>query len=137
MAIHTIWLVNRAGGLIYHRTLPDCYLSGKLTGNDYLMLASTFQGVHAISTRLMGLESGGIEEVEWGHDGEALSLHCLHAPTGLKIIIIGPPSSGHDVILRKIYELYVDFALKNPFYTPDMPVRCELFDLHLVKILAT
>lgn len=61
-------------------------------------------------------------------------------------------------LLRKIYELYGDFALKNPFYSLDMPIRfvtqlgvqiylkeslcccflysrCELFDTNLQRIL--
>ena len=25
--------------------------------------------------------------------------------------------------LRKVYELYADFALKNPFYSLEMPIR--------------
>ena len=28
-----------------------------------------------------------------------------------------------DLFLRKIYELYSDFALKNPFYSLEMPIR--------------
>lgn len=28
-----------------------------------------------------------------------------------------------DSILMKLYELYSDYALKNPFYTIDMPIR--------------
>jgi hypothetical protein len=28
-----------------------------------------------------------------------------------------------DVFLKRLYEIYADFALKNPFYSLDMPVR--------------
>ena len=28
-----------------------------------------------------------------------------------------------DQLLDKIYELYADFALKNPFYSLEMPIR--------------
>jgi hypothetical protein len=30
-------------------------------------------------------------------------------------------------VLREIYILYVDCALKDPFYELEMPIRCELF----------
>jgi len=30
--------------------------------------------------------------------------------------------------MRKIYELYSDFVMKNPFYTLDMPIRVAKFD---------
>lgn len=36
-----------------------------------------------------------------------------------------------DVVMKKIYELYADFVMKNPFYQLEMPVRCESFDRHL------
>ena len=31
----------------------------------------------------------------------------------------------------EIYELYADFALKNPFYSLEMPIRVDLFEEHL------
>lgn len=34
-----------------------------------------------------------------------------------------PRQSGIDALLRKIYEIYSDFALKNPFYSLEMPIR--------------
>lgn len=36
-----------------------------------------------------------------------------------------PRQSGIDTLLRKIYEIYSDFALKNPFYSLEMPIRYE------------
>jgi hypothetical protein len=30
-------------------------------------------------------------------------------------------------VLREIYVLYADYALKDPFYELEMPIRCELF----------
>lgn len=33
-----------------------------------------------------------------------------------------------DVVMGRVYELYADYAMKNPFYSLDMPVRCEGFD---------
>lgn len=44
--------------------------------------------------------------------------------TGLKFIVLTDPKQlGMDILLKKIYELYSDFALKNPFYSLDMPIR--------------
>lgn len=50
--------------------------------------------------------------------------------TGVKFIVIASPlvTQPLDVLLRKIYELYADFALKNPFYSIDMPIRADKFD---------
>jgi hypothetical protein len=50
--------------------------------------------------------------------------------TGVKFIVVASPlvTQSLDVLLRKIYELYADFALKNPFYSIDMPIRADKFD---------
>uniref|UniRef100_A0A8C7E9V8 Trafficking protein particle complex subunit n=1 Tax=Nothoprocta perdicaria TaxID=30464 RepID=A0A8C7E9V8_NOTPE len=52
--------------------------------------------------------------------------------TGIKFVVLADPKqTGIDSLLRKIYEIYSDFALKNPFYSLEMPIRCELFDQNL------
>lgn len=33
-----------------------------------------------------------------------------------------------EALCRKIYELYADYVMKNPFYQLEMPVRCEGFE---------
>lgn len=44
--------------------------------------------------------------------------------TGIKFIALTDPRQGGvDALLRKMYEVFSDFALKNPFYSVDMPVR--------------
>lgn len=44
--------------------------------------------------------------------------------SGIKFIVLADPrQSGIDALLRKIYEIYSDFALKNPFYSLEMPIR--------------
>jgi len=42
-----------------------------------------------------------------------------------------PRQQGVDQLLDKVYELYADYALKNPFYSLEMPIRADLFDSHL------
>lgn len=42
---------------------------------------------------------------------------------------------GPEIVLKRIYELYSDYALKNPFYSLEMPIRCELFDTSLHTLL--
>lgn len=44
--------------------------------------------------------------------------------SGIKFIVLADPrQTGIDGLLRKIYEIYSDFALKNPFYSLEMPIR--------------
>lgn len=46
-------------------------------------------------------------------------------------MVSDPKQAGVDQLLDKIYELYADYALKNPFYSLEMPIRADLFDQNL------
>lgn len=52
MAIDTILIVNKSGGLIYQRTFDDSSTKQKLSSNDYLILASTLHSVFALTTQV-------------------------------------------------------------------------------------
>ena len=51
------------------------------------------------------------------------------------MVVADPKQHNVDLLLRRIYELYSDFALKNPFYSLEMPIRCDLFDSNLQAVL--
>lgn len=56
--------------------------------------------------------------------------------SGVKFMVVAEPGqSGVDILLKKIYELYADYVLKNPFYSLEMPIRCESFDSNLLSLL--
>lgn len=60
----------------------------------------------------------------------------FQSPTGLKILLLTSPRQPQlEYILKRIYELYADFVMKNPFHTPEMPVRSEKFDFNLAKLV--
>lgn len=40
-----------------------------------------------------------------------------------------------DVVLQKVYELYSDAVMKNPFHTPEMPIRSDVFDKRITALL--
>ena len=103
----------------------------KVSANERIMLASMFHSLWAIASKLSPEKSSsGIEVLE----AESFQLHCLHTLTGLKFLVMADPrQSGVDALLRKIYEVYADYTMKNPFYSLEMPIRCELFDVHLAK----
>ena len=41
----------------------------------------------------------------------------------------------HADAARRILDVYTDYALKNPFYALEMPIRADLFDLNLKKVV--
>ncbi|KAJ5900140.1 Sybindin-like family protein [Penicillium taxi] len=156
--VFSLIIINKAGGLIYQRE----FQAGlhKLSTNDYLVLAGTFHGVHAITRSITpkiplvsavaspsvsspstnapvssgnsfpnpGVPVSGLEHLET----DRFRLTCFQTPTGTKFLLFTDPMTGNvDTIINKIYELYADYVMKNPFYQLEMPVRCESFDRHL------
>uniref|UniRef100_A0A8D9ECI7 Trafficking protein particle complex subunit n=1 Tax=Cacopsylla melanoneura TaxID=428564 RepID=A0A8D9ECI7_9HEMI len=105
----------------------------KMTTNEKIFLASMFYPLFAIASQLSPEpKCSGIEVLEC----DTFKLHCYQTLTGVKFMIVGDTNqSGLDLILKKIYELYADYALKNPFYSLEMPIRCELFETHLQNLL--
>lgn len=105
----------------------------KLSTNERIMLASMFHSLFAISSKLSPVEkSSGIELLETN----SFKIHCFQTITGVKFFVLTDTRvNSMDVFLKKFYELYGDFALKNPFYSLEMPIRCDLFDINLQKLL--
>lgn len=99
----------------------------RLTTNEKIVLASMFHSLYAIaslqilSKRDKPKGSSGIEMMET----ETFRLNCFQTLTGVKFVVITDLSmqGSKEALLRKIYELYTDYALKNPFYSLDMPIR--------------
>jgi len=131
MVVYSLYVINKAGGLVYQQDFAPI---PKLSGNDYLRLASTFHGLHAITGNLSPSgSSSGIEILE----ADTFKLQCFQTPTGTKFYVTAEPTHPNlDQILHTIYELYTDYVLKNPFYEIEMPIRCELFDINLEKLFS-
>ncbi|CAK9168016.1 unnamed protein product [Ilex paraguariensis] len=56
----------------------------------------------------------------------------MESPSGIKIILVTHPRTGDlREALMYIYNLYVEYVMKNPLYTPGTPIRCELFNTTL------
>uniref|UniRef100_A0A2M3ZJV9 Trafficking protein particle complex subunit n=1 Tax=Anopheles braziliensis TaxID=58242 RepID=A0A2M3ZJV9_9DIPT len=105
----------------------------KMTTNEKIFLASMFYPLFAIASQLSPEpKSSGIEVLE----ADTFRLHCFQTLTGVKFMIVAENiQTGIDALLRRIYELYADYVLKNPFYSLEMPIRCELFDTNLQALL--
>ncbi|KAJ0165702.1 Transport protein particle subunit trs23 [Colletotrichum tanaceti] len=155
--VFALIVINKAGGLIYNRTFHEDGLN-QLSTNDYLVLAGTFHGVHAITARLNPLMSrqdaaaaaaavsvtaaGGIPTRPEPPTGlevmetENFRLQCFNTMTGTKFLLFTDTTQTNiDVTLRRIYDLYSDYVMKNPFYQLEMPIRCEMFERKLLSYI--
>ncbi|KDN35978.1 Sybindin-like protein [Tilletiaria anomala UBC 951] len=142
----SLWIINKAGGLIYNADYSKRPTG--LSSNDYLILAGTLHGIHAITAKLSpvaGLGGGkgaaarrarvdtGMQQLQ----ANGFDMNVMATATGIKLVLITPSDYpvAPAVLLHKSYEVYADQVLKNPFYTPEMPIRVESFDKRVKDIL--
>jgi len=131
MVAFGLWVINKAGGLVYQRNFADGL--SQLTANENLVLAGTLHGIHAITSRLSPAgSSSGVQVIE----AETFKVTVLYTPTSTKFVLF---TSLHDVnaesLLQKVYEIYADAGMKNPFHAPEMPIRSEKFDSRIMALL--
>ncbi|RYP92476.1 hypothetical protein DL770_001422 [Monosporascus sp. CRB-9-2] len=170
MGVLALIIINKAGGLIYNRNFGEGL--NKLDTNDYLVLAGTFHGVHAITARLDPLrgrlaaqhqqqqqaaQQQGTAAAASGQQGAAATmvpsraeppsglevmetenfrLQCFNTLTGTKFLLFTDTMQANvDVVTRRVYDLYADYVMKNPFYQLEMPVRCDAFERKLTSYI--
>lgn len=59
--IHSLFILNRAGGLIYQQEFSNNL--SRLSANDYLVLAGTLHGVHAIASQLTPIKQNSLQNL--------------------------------------------------------------------------
>ncbi|GAB7342496.1 hypothetical protein MBLNU457_g0690t1 [Dothideomycetes sp. NU457] len=133
--VFALLIINKAGGLIYNRTFNPGLQ--KLSSNDYLILAGTFHGIHAISRSLSPnppapappgsrqTQATGIQSLESSH----FRLTCFMTATGVKFLLVTSPEQPNtETVVRRCYEIYAETVMGNPFYSLEMPIRVDKFD---------
>lgn len=123
----------------------------QLTSNENLVLAGTLHGIHAITSRLSPIgSSSGAQVIE----GESFKMTILltatgtwpesfyrrylvlMSDTGTKFVLLTSlAETSAETVLQKVYEVYSDAVMKNPFHTPEMPIRSEGFDLRIKSLI--
>ncbi|GKT89838.1 sybindin-like family protein [Colletotrichum tofieldiae] len=139
--VFALIVINKAGGLIYNRTFHEGGLN-QLSTNDYLVLAGTFHGRRGGSDGSQRDGSGWHSDAAGAADGlevmetENFRLQCFNTMTGTKFLLFTDTTQTNiDVTLRRIYDLYSDYVMKNPFYQLEMPIRCEMFERKLLSYI--
>ena len=167
--VFALLIISKAGSLIYHRTFPtttpgttpslpsDPKTTGTLglpgtstlTTNDYLVLAGTFHGVHAITRSLTpkvpiisSSSAQGTSGRSWSYpdpssapsgieslESSFFRLTVFQTLSGTKFLLFTDPSMPNtDVLMKGVYERYADYVCKNPFWQMEMPIRIESWE---------
>ena len=103
----SLWIINKAGGLIFqseHFDYPhQRNHEAELTSNDYLILAGTLHGIHAITSRIVPApdkESQGFHMLE----AENFVMHVKMTETGTKFVLLAPTTQTNAAgILQRAY----------------------------------
>ncbi|KAI8325563.1 Sybindin-like protein [Martensiomyces pterosporus] len=134
--IYSIFIINKAGGLIYNKDYSGSI--ARLSSNEALIFAGTFHGIHALASRISpaagsdSAKDSGIQTI----DTDKFRIHCFQTPTGIKLIAVTDlVHTRLTDVLTKVYGMYSDYALKNPFHNLEMPIRSELFDTKLQQLI--
>jgi len=134
-SLYSIFIINKAGGLIFHRDLLKRKV--RLSSNNYLQIAGVFHGMYAIASQLAPTRqvSSGLISFE----SDDMRLRCFQSVTGTKFVVtcsLDQTESALDSFLSRLYELYADYVLKNPFYDLEQPIHnCEKFQIHLKTLI--
>ena len=146
MPSFSLLIINKAGGLIFSFAFPT---DGNPLApvNHLLVLASTFQSIHAISC-LLAPDAAGPATTAMGPfvsigitvvNGRDFNIHCRQTTTGLKFLLIvhseeAIEDARLEMFFNKLYTSYANCILKNPFYALDMPIKCQAFNNSILKI---
>lgn len=63
---------------------------------------------------------------------ENFRMQCFATLTGTKFLLFTDTTQANvDLTMRRVYDMYADYVMKNPFYQLEMPIRCDMFDRKL------
>ncbi len=81
----SLWIINKAGGLIYqaeHFHHPSSTAStARLSSNEYLVLAGTLHGIHAITAKLNPVPNRACSGIE-SLDADYFTIKVIVTSTG-------------------------------------------------------
>lgn len=142
--IVAIYIISSNGSLLFdYHSQPS-----NLNADKNIVLASLFYACYANSEQIginltntdtssLTPQSNGIKTLE----ADKFRLDCFETLTKIKFVVISDLSirasttnTNKQELLRKVYELYADYVMKNPFYTLNMPINsdnCSLFRTNL------
>ena len=154
MPINTLYIINSSGSLIDKRV----YGKSTLDTNNHLMQASylyaMYQSSLIISMNMLHEDiknktkdmntlnknmyvnsmknTAGMKHL----NSDNIDIYIYNSPTNILFCMITDKEvNNHEEILKSIYQIYATYALKNPFYESDTPIRNNYkFDDKLNKL---
>lgn len=130
--VYNFFIINRFGSLLFDRHYKG---SANIDQNFRLVMSSTLHSIHAISALLSpeGMSREGLIALT----AQQFKLTVFQTPTGMKFCVVGEPTqSDADSQLRRAYEIYADYVMKNPLYVNDQPIWFDAFEREIDRIFS-
>lgn len=142
-----LYVFNRGGVCLLYREWNRPLRTLDANQDQKLMFGLLF----SLRSFTAKMDPTSVEKVNLGAPllpGEGCSFHCfrtntyklnfMETPSGIKIILVTHPKTGDlRESLRYIYNIFVEYVVKNPLYVPGTPIKCELFNTNLDKYVKT
>lgn len=136
MGIHSLYITNKAGSLMYHHDFID---RPNLGENSYLRLASSFHAFFVISTQLSPVPASSASGIR-SLDTNTFRLRCFQTATGVEFWVtadVKDSDADLDDVLQGAYSAYCDYCLKNPFYELEQVIKGNAkFDAALLAVVS-
>ena len=132
----SLFIVNKHGSLLFQN---DFVPRTGTTTNDKIRLASTFHTLSAMAAEVSPVRPLGAIRGLTHVAFEAFCVHCLNTVTGLQIMLVTNANVSSAIssdVLSKIYLVYAEHAMGNPFYVEDMPIRLAGFNRGVKAVIA-
>lgn len=113
--INQFFIINKSGGMIYRYERQN-----QTDLNKLLILTSSLHSINHISAKV-GDQNNAKQVIYL----KKKIISIFKTITNTSFVFISDKEV--DKTYKKIYEHYVDYVSKNPFYTPEMPINCEKF----------
>lgn len=126
MPKRNFYVINKSGGLIYScKSLKDVNLD---------MVMSSY--IHTIYAHVLDLQITPEPDtiVPLVITMKSIVITVYKTFTNYTFLFMHENEVSHATFL-KAYKLFVDYALKDPFYILEMPINSEKFDTNLKKLL--
>ncbi|KAF8379603.1 hypothetical protein HHK36_029044 [Tetracentron sinense] len=135
---HMIYVFNRNGVCLLYRewNRPLRTLS---TQQDHKLMFGLLFSLRSFTAKMdpTGVVKGNLGVPQLPGQGcsfhsfrtNTFKLSFMESPSGIKIILVTHPTIGDlRESLKYIYNLYVEYVVKNPLYTPGTPIGYQVLD---------
>lgn len=131
--IYAIYIINCDGGIIFYKSFDSNKKMDNI--NDFLKDGSKFYIISQLAQKLSPVKgSSGIQSVEFDN----YIVECLSTQTGLQFLCVADQNCVNlRGILSQIYQLYVDYVTKNPFYILNQPIKINEWEYQLETLIKT